>query len=104
MSDLSELVADPLVELFAFHTEEVLSRLQDATFDGDGSGSINVVSSHHADSDAGPLAPFDGFWYLKSQKYSTERLCLTSTSGERSHTDFFPLRPVNKLQAVIVLL
>lgn len=64
MFDLSILVADPLVELHAFHTDVVLSRLQDATFGGDGPGSIDVVSSHHADSDAGPLALFDGVRYL----------------------------------------
>lgn len=64
MSDLSQLVADPSVELLAFHTQEVVSRLQDATFGGDGPGSINVVSGHHADSDPCPLALSDGFWYL----------------------------------------
>lgn len=64
MSDLSQLVADASVELSPLHAQEVVSRLQDATFGGDGPGSIYVVSSHHADSDPGPLALSDGFWYL----------------------------------------
>ncbi len=64
MSDLSLLVADPSVKLFAFHTQEVTSRWQDATFRGDGPGSIDVVSGHHADGDPGPLALSNGFWYL----------------------------------------
>ena len=64
LSDLSQLVAYPSVELFPLHTQEVVSRLQDATFGGDGPGSIDVVSGHHANSDPCPLALSDGFWYL----------------------------------------
>lgn len=64
LPDLAHLVADPLVELFPLQTQEVISRLQNATFGGDGSGSVDVVSCHHADSDPGPLALPDGFWYL----------------------------------------
>lgn len=64
LTDLSQLVADPSVKLFAFNAQEVIPRLQDATFDGNGSCSIDVVSGHHADSDASPLTLSDGFWYL----------------------------------------
>lgn len=68
VTDLSQLVADPSVELFAFDTQEVISRLQDATFDGNGTCSIDVVSSHHADSDPSPLALSNGFWYLSNKR------------------------------------
>lgn len=64
LNNLSELVADPSVELFALKTQEVVSRLQDATFDSNSTGSVDVVSSHHADSDPSPLALSDGLWYL----------------------------------------
>ena len=64
LSDLSQLVADPAVELFALHTQEVVSGLQDATFGGDGPRSVDVVARHHADGDPGTLALPDGVWYL----------------------------------------
>lgn len=64
-SDLSQLVTNASVELFPLHAQEVVSRLQDATFGGDGPGSIDVVTGHHADSNPGPLTLSDGFWYLK---------------------------------------
>lgn len=58
---------DPSVKLFPLQTQEVVSRLQDATFGGDGTGRVDVVSGHHADSDPGPLALSDGVWYLKTK-------------------------------------
>lgn len=64
LSDLSQLVSDTSVELFALHAQEVIVRLQDATFDSDGPRSVDVVSCHHADSDPGPLTLSDGVWYL----------------------------------------
>lgn len=65
VSDLAQLVTDPTVELFPLQTQEVVSRLQDATFGGDGSGSVDVVSRDHADGDPSPLALPDGLWHLK---------------------------------------
>lgn len=49
---LSFVIANLLVEVFAFQAQEVLSRLQDSTFGGDGTGCVDVVSSDHTDSDA----------------------------------------------------
>ena len=72
-SHLSQLVADPSVELFPLHAEEVVSRLHDATFDGDGPGSVDVVSGHHADSDPGPLALSDGVWYLRRGEHQRKQ-------------------------------
>lgn len=68
---LSQLIADASVELFPLHAQEVVSRLQDTTFRGDGPGSIYVVSGHHADSDPGSLALSDGVWYLTRKPEKT---------------------------------
>lgn len=58
------LIADPPVELFALQAQEVLSRMDNATLDGDGPGCVDIVTSDHADCDACPLALADGFWDL----------------------------------------
>lgn len=73
MSDLSLSVADQSVELLAVHTQEVLSRVQDATFAGYGPGSTDVVPGYHADSDPGLLALSDSFWYLMRTTEETIR-------------------------------
>lgn len=49
---LSFVIANLLVEVFALQADKVLSRLQDSTFDGDGTGCVDVVSGDHTDSDA----------------------------------------------------
>lgn len=64
-SHLSLVVSDLLVELFAFHWQEVLSGQQDATFGCDGTGGVDVVPSNHTYSDAGTLALSNGLWYLE---------------------------------------
>lgn len=63
-SNLAELVANAPVELPSLYTQEVFSRMHDATLGGDGPGSVYVVSCHHTDGDSSPLALPDGFWYL----------------------------------------
>jgi len=65
VAHLSLVVSDLLVELFALHTQEVLPGQQDATLDGDGAGGVDVVSGHHAHSDAGTLALNDSIRYLE---------------------------------------
>lgn len=67
---LSLVVPDLLVELLPLQTQEVLAGRNDATFGGDGAGSVDVVSSNHADRDACTLALGDGLGYL--QMMSTE--------------------------------
>lgn len=64
---LSQLVANTSVELLPLHAQEVVSGLQDTAFGCDGPGSVDVVSSHHSDSDAGSLALSDGVWYLAKE-------------------------------------
>lgn len=91
MSDLAHLVADPLVELFALQTQEVISRLQNATFGGDGSGSVDVVSCYHADSDTGPLALPDGFWYLTgTTKKAQQRVKPMNLHGQTELNNLCP--------------
>lgn len=58
------LVADPAVELLALQAQEVLPRMDDATFDGNGPGCVDIVTGDHPDCDACPLALSDGFWDL----------------------------------------
>lgn len=62
---LSLLISDPPVELLPLEAEEVLSRVDDATFDGDGTRSVDVVPGDHAHGDPGSLALPDGFWHLQ---------------------------------------
>lgn len=61
---LSLLIADPPVKLFPVDTEEVLSRVDDATLDGDGASRVDVVTSDHAYGDARTLAHQDGIGHL----------------------------------------
>lgn len=58
------LVADPPIEFFALQAQEVLSRVDNATLDGDGPGCVDIVTGDHADCDTCPLALADGFWDL----------------------------------------
>lgn len=53
---ISFIIADLLVEVFAFQAQEVLAGLQDSTLCSDGTGCVNVVSGDHADCDARSLA------------------------------------------------
>lgn len=57
---LSFLVADPPVKLFAVDAEKVFPGVDDATLDGDGPCCVDVVSRHHAHSDASTLTLLDG--------------------------------------------
>lgn len=68
LSDLSHFIVNASVELFALQTQEIISRMQNATFNGNCAGSIDIVSSHHANSDSSPLALSDGFWNLWSKR------------------------------------
>lgn len=63
-ADLSFLVPDSSVEVFALDAQEVVSRVDDATFSGDGSGCVNVVTRHHPHRDAGALTLTDGLGHL----------------------------------------
>lgn len=65
VAHLSLFVADPAVELFAVQADEVISRLEDATFSGDGSSRVDVVPSHHSHCDSSALALPDGIWDLE---------------------------------------
>lgn len=62
---LSFLIADPPVELFAVDAEEVFSRVDDATLDGDGPCCVDVVSCHHAHCDASTLTLLDSIRDLR---------------------------------------
>lgn len=68
---LSQLIADTSVELLPLHAQEVVSGLQDTTLGCYGSSSVDVVSSHHSDSDPGSLALSDGVWYLTKEPLKT---------------------------------
>lgn len=64
---LSQLIADTSVELLPLHAQEVVSGLQDTALGCNGPGSVDVVSSHHSDSDPSSLALTYGVWYLKER-------------------------------------
>lgn len=68
---LSQLIADTSVELLSLHAQEVVSGLQDTALGCDGPGSVDVVSSHHSDSDPGSLALSYGVWYLTKEQVKT---------------------------------
>lgn len=61
---LSLFIANPPVEFFPFDAQEVLSRVDDATFNGNGSGGVNVVTSDHSHCDASTLTFTNSFWHL----------------------------------------
>lgn len=61
---LSFFITDWLVELLALQTKKVFSGLQDATFGSDGAGSVDIVTSNHAHSNACSLALRNGLWNL----------------------------------------
>lgn len=63
-SNLAQLVANAPVKLPSFYAQEVFSRMDDATFGGDGSCGVDVVPGHHPHSDSSPLALPDGFRHL----------------------------------------
>lgn len=63
-SNLAQLVANAPVKFPSLYAQEVISRMYDATFRGDGSGSVDVVACHHTHGDSSPLALPDGFWHL----------------------------------------
>lgn len=65
VAHLSLFIADPAVELFALQADEVISRLEDATFGGDCSSRVDVIPSHHSHRDSSTLAFSDGIWDLK---------------------------------------
>lgn len=68
VAHLSFFVAYPSVELFALQAKEVISRLQDAAFGGDGSSCVDVVPGYHPHRDAGTLALPDRIWDLKRNR------------------------------------
>lgn len=68
LTHLSLLVADPSVELLAFHAQELVSRLQDAALGGDGAGRVDVVPGYHAYRDPGTLTFLDGVRDLEGQR------------------------------------
>lgn len=68
---LSQLIADTSVELLPLHAQEVVSGLQDTALGCDGPGGVDVVSSHHSDSDPGSLALSYGVWYLTKEPVKT---------------------------------
>lgn len=75
---LSLVVPDLLVELLPLQAQEVFAGRNDATLGCDGSGSVDVVSSNHADCDACALALGDSLRYL--QMMSTEAFTDTTKS------------------------
>lgn len=68
-SYLSFLVPDSSVEVFPLQTDEVVSRVDDATFSGDGSGCIDVVTSHHPYRDTRTLTLPNGVRHLRRIKH-----------------------------------
>lgn len=75
---LSLLIPDPPVELLPLEAQEVLPGVDDATFDGDGTRSVDVVPGDHAHGDPGSLALPDGFWHLQTTPQQF-RFCIFST-------------------------
>lgn len=64
---LSLLVAYPPVEVLALQAQEVVTRLEDATLDGDGSGGVDVVPGDHAHCDPSTLALLNGVGDLRGR-------------------------------------
>ena len=56
--------ANPLIEFFALENQEVVSMSQNSTFGGDTPSSVDIVSSHHSNSDSRSLTLADGVWNL----------------------------------------
>lgn len=77
---LSFLISDSSVEFFPLETDEVVSRMYDATLGSNSPGCIDVVTSHHPDRDAGALTLTDGLGYLLG---TTTHLAKTLTEGNQ---------------------
>lgn len=98
----SQLIADTSVELLPLHAQEVVSGLQDTALGCDGPGGVDVVSSHHSNSDPGSLALSDGVWYLTKERVKTVHYVRTMKAVELS-SDFL-LRPKQVADVPPVLL
>lgn len=68
MSHLSFLIPDSSIEVLALQTQEVITRLDDATFCSDGTCCVDIVTSDHAHSDTCSLAFPDGLRDLQWEK------------------------------------
>lgn len=64
---LSLLVPDSSVEVFALYTDKVITRVYDPTFGSNGSGCVNVITSHHSYCDACALTLADGLGHLEGK-------------------------------------
>ena len=65
-----DLVSDFLVELAAFHDEEIIVRFDDSTLCGYRSGCHDVVTCHHPHSDARSLTLGNRLWNLHTKKFN----------------------------------
>lgn len=81
LGNFSFCISDPFVEFFAFHDKEIISRLYDATFEGNWSGSINIVSGHHTDGDTCTLALSYGWWNFITNWIFDSNYTQTSQAG-----------------------
>lgn len=89
---LSLVVPDLLVELLPLQAEEVFAGRNDATLGCDGAGSVDVVSSNHADCDACALALGDSLGYL--QMMSTKAFTDTTKSRHNQTAACGYTRPI----------
>ena len=65
---LAIFVSDSAVEFLAVDNQVILSRLQDAAFEGNRSSRIDVISRHHPHGNSGPLAFPDSFRNLDTNQ------------------------------------
>lgn len=68
MIHLSFFIPDSSVEVLAFQTQEVIARLDDTAFRGDGTCRVDIVTSDHAHSNTCSLAFPDSVRDLKRKK------------------------------------
>lgn len=64
ITNLAIGVPNATVEFLAVDNQVIHAGLDNATLDGDGTGRVDVVTRHHAHSDACPLALSNSFGYL----------------------------------------
>ena len=70
---VSTSVTNSPIEFLALDDNEIVfGRIKDTTFDGNGTGSVGIVTCHHTNCDPGALALANGIGNLKSTRMLLE--------------------------------
>lgn len=69
---ISILIPDSFIKFFSLHDNEVVGRGNDSTLCSDRASRVNIVSSHHPNSDSSILTMYNGSWNLEeADKHGT---------------------------------